>query len=162
MTDTAQIDDPKVQDQKTAVHDQKTAEEARRNEEIPRWAVRGRTDTARGRTDTARGRTDTARGRTDTARGRTDTARGRTDTARGFGLGGPYTDRAVGDIFHAAASLGGHLIVAVVSPICASIPNCNSAPGVSYSALSADDAASLARLKRLEFERVFLETNTKR
>jgi hypothetical protein len=68
----------------------------------------------------------------------------------------------VGDIFHAAASLGGLLVVSVVSPISASIRNPNSAPRVSYSALSPDDAATLARLKRLEFERDFLETNTKR
>ena len=143
MADSVQIEEQRVEDQKKL-------EEARRNEPLPRWLVRGRTDTDRGRTDTDRGRTDTDRGRT-------DTDRGRTDTDRGFGVGGPGTDRAVGDIFHTAASLGGHLIVAMVAPISASIRSCNSAPHVSNSGLSPDEAATLARVKRLEYELKFRE-----
>jgi len=154
MADTAQ-DEQKVEDQKKF-------EEERRKEPLPKWFVRGRTDTDRGRTDTDRGRTDTDRGRTDTDRGRTDTDRGRTDTDRGFGIGGPCTNRAVGDILHVAASLGGHLIVAMVTPISASIRSCNSVAQVGNSGLSSDDAATLARLKRLQFELVFQETYTKR
>ena len=155
MADTAHIDEQKVEDQKKF-------EEERRKEPLPKWFVRGRTDTDRGRTDTDRGRTDTDRGRTDTDRGRTDTDRGRTDTDRGFGIGGPGTNRAVGDILHVAASLGGHLIVAMVTPISASIRSCNSVAQVGNSGLSSDDAATLARLKRLQFELVFQETYTKR
>src|SRR5258705_11273995 len=149
MPDTAQIDEQRK------VEDQRKHEEARQKEPIPKWAVRGRTDPDRGRTDPDRGRTDPDRGRT-------DPDRGRTGPDRGFGIGGPRTDRAVGDFVRAAGSLGGHLIVAFVAPISASIRSGDSAPPVSDSGVSADDAATLARSKRLQFEFDFAETNTKR
>lgn len=88
-----------------------------------RLAERGEYDPDRGGNGPARGEYDPDRGEYDPDRGEYDPDRGEYDPDRGspgsrYGVGG--TSQAAADILRRAVGLGGHLVVAFVSPVGAS------------------------------------------